>query len=156
MTCIQSLLSPVVEIILTGEEKHAPTYGSDMAAGMDLRVVVPDGEIKLKPGQQAKLSAGFRLNMLTKNVAFVAIPRSGTGSKGAHLANVVGLIDADYQGEVFLVIKNNGNDDLPIADGDRLAQGIFVPVVHPSIKRVAEFSTVTQRGNGGFGSTGTK
>ncbi|OAD82940.1 hypothetical protein ATN89_17125 [Comamonas thiooxydans] len=159
MTCLNSLLllSPEIEIDVL-DEKYAPRQGSDMAAGFDLRAMLADGQssVTINPGDMVKVSAGFRLNMLTKDVAFFAIPRSGTGTLGLHLANVIGLIDADYQGEVFLVIRNVSQGPLVINDGDRVAQGVFMPVVHPVFKRVKEFSTITERGNGGFGSTGTK
>lgn len=155
MTCVQSLLTPGVEIILE-DEKYRPVRGSAMAAGFDLRVKVQSGSVSLDPGEVIKFSAGFRLNIKNPLVAMLVLPRSGTGARGLHVANVVGLIDADYQGEVFIALRNVSGGKFIIEDGDRVAQGLFTPVVLPSFTTVTEFSSTTERSDGGFGSTGTK
>ena len=147
-------LNPEIEIILTAGEEYVPVRSSDMAGGYDLRLVVPEVRAVLEPGKSRKFSAGFKLNINNPHIAFLIIPRSGSGSKGKHLANVIGLIDADYQGEVSIIVKNNSTEELVVTDKERYAQGYFDVIAHPQFKFVTEFEKATVRGSGGFGSTG--
>ena len=148
-------LSPEIELICP-DQRYMPAVGSDRAAGFDLRVKVTTDSITLFPGDVVKLSAGFRVDMKSRDIGLFLLPRSGSGTRGLHIANQTGLIDGDYQGEVFIALRNVSQDPITVNDADRVAQGVFLPVLHPTMKLVNEFSTVTERGEGGFGSTGVK
>lgn len=135
-----------------------PRYQSEMAAAIDLFACMPS-PVTLSSGSPAELiPAGFSLFLRNPHLAAMILPRSGLGHRsGLVLGNLVGLIDADYQGPVMISVWNrNGQemDPVTIFPGDRLAQMIFVPVVRPVFSIVESFSERTDRGSGGFGSTG--
>jgi dUTP pyrophosphatase len=129
-----------------------------MAAGLDLHACI-DQPITIYPGQVEKIPTGIAIYIGDRNYAAVMYPRSGLGSKGLVLGNLTGLIDADYQGEIYVMAWNRLPDllwDEPfiINPGDRIAQMVFVPIVHPNFTVVEDFSHRTERNEGGFGSTG--
>ncbi|MBF0104240.1 MAG: dUTP diphosphatase [Deltaproteobacteria bacterium] len=129
-----------------------PRYQSLFAAGMDLMADV-QSDICLKKGQRALVPTGISVEIPLGHEAQVRA-RSGLAiKKGIALVNSPGTIDADYRGEVCVILINLGEDDFVIKRGDRIAQMVIAPVVKPEIVEVLELST-TDRGSGGFGSTG--
>lgn len=130
-------------------DAQIPTLGTDGAGAFDCYAY---HGVMLFPGEQQKIPLGFRMEVPVGHVALL-VPRSSTGSRGLHLANVVGVIDSDYRGSVMAVLRNNSNDEIPITRGDRICQMLIVPVVTPALEVVDELSS-TERGTGGFGSTG--
>ncbi len=136
-----------------GTEFPLPAYATDGAAGIDLRACL-DGEHVLAPDETLLVPTGMAVHIADPSLAAVLLPRSGLGHKhGIVLGNLVGLIDSDYQGQVFVSCWNRGNDSFTIAPGERIAQMVFVPVVQASFRVVDEF-TPTERGEGGFGHSG--
>lgn len=138
-----------------GNEIPLPTYGTDGSAGMDLRACI-DENISLKPGQTELIPTGIAIHIADNSLAATILPRSGLGHKhGIVLGNLVGLIDSDYQGQLFVSMWNRGDKVFEIESGDRIAQMVFVPVVQVAFEQVDEFDN-SDRGEGGFGSTGHK
>ncbi|MEM1243950.1 MAG: dUTP diphosphatase [Pseudomonadota bacterium] len=136
-----------------GTQFPLPQYATDGSAGLDLRACL-DEPLQLQPQQTVLIPTGLAIHIQDKDTAAMILPRSGLGHKhGIVLGNLVGLIDSDYQGQLFISCWNRGNDLFTIAPGERIAQLIFVPIVHASFEIVAEFDQ-SQRGDGGFGSTG--
>ena len=136
-----------------GTEFPLPNYATDGSAGMDLRACV-DRELVVEPGETVLIPAGFAMHMQENNLAAVILPRSGLGHKqGIVLGNLVGLIDSDYQGQVFISCWNRSDSPFRIEPGARIAQLVFVPVVQVHWERVDEFEA-SERGGGGFGHTG--
>ena len=136
-----------------GAEFPLPAYATDGSAGIDLRACL-DGEHVLAPDETLLVPTGMAVHIADPSLAAVLLPRSGLGHKhGIVLGNLVGLIDSDYQGQVFVSCWNRGNDSFTIAPGERIAQMVFVPVVQASFRLVDEF-TPTERGEGGFGHSG--
>ncbi len=136
-----------------GTEFPLPAYATDGSAGIDLRACL-DGEHVLAPDETLLVPTGMAVHIADPSLAAVLLPRSGLGHKhGIVLGNLVGLIDSDYQGQVFVSCWNRGNDSFTIAPGERIAQMVFVPVVQASFRLVDEF-TPTERGEGGFGHSG--
>jgi dUTP pyrophosphatase len=110
--------------------------------------------IELSPMEKITFSLGFAIWVKNPEWCMVMMPRSGTGKRGLHLANVLGLIDSDYQGEVQLVLRNASDTDwLTIDTSLAVAQAVFLPVGTPQFTLVGEFEAETVRGAGGFGST---
>ena len=132
-----------------------PKLATDGSAAYDLHACI-DKPVTLHAGECKLIPTGFAINMIRKNLAALILPRSGLGAKkGVVLGNLVGLIDSDYTGEIMLTPWNrNLEESVVINPNDRIAQMIFVPVIHPEFKEVDEFSSYTKRGSGGFGSTG--
>jgi len=134
-----------------------PDWQSDMAAGLDLRACLTE-PLDLAPGAVALIPSGLALNMGRRDMAAVIWPRSGLGHKrGLVLGNLTGLIDPDYTAEILISVWNRNpdrGDSVTISPGDRIAQLVFLPVLHPQIRVVDAFTSTTQRGGGGFGSTG--
>jgi dUTP pyrophosphatase len=152
---------PEIEIKLLDERlRHwgLPRYQSEMAAAIDLHACLA-APLSLPAGEPAVLiAAGFALHLASAQVAAVILPRSGLGhKKGLVLGNALGLIDADYQGPVMISAWNrNAADSAPIViePGERIAQMMFVPILRPQLRPVADFTSPSARGEGGFGSTG--
>lgn len=105
------------------------------------------------PDQCVKIGTGIAIHIGNPGYAAIVLPRSGTGSRGLILANTIGLIDSDYQGEIILSVWNRSSDPIKINSMDRIAQLIIVPVIQPQFNFVESF-VETERGDGGFGSTG--
>lgn len=136
-----------------GSTWPVPDYATPGAAGMDLRACL-DQVVKLEPGETTLVPTGIAIHMQDPNLASVILPRSGLGHKhGIVLGNLVGLIDSDYQGQLFVSVWNRGKETFAIEPGERIAQLVFVPVIQAAFEVVEEF-TVSERGAGGFGSTG--
>jgi dUTP pyrophosphatase len=136
-----------------GDEFPMPHYASAGAAGMDLRACV-DGPLEISPGETQLIPTGMAIHIEEAGLAAMLLPRSGLGHKhGIVLGNLVGLIDSDYQGQVFISCWNRGSESFTVQPGERIAQMVIVPVVHADFEVVREF-TATERGAGGFGHTG--
>ncbi|MEY2335987.1 dUTP diphosphatase [Acidithiobacillus ferrianus] len=135
-----------------GQEWPLPHYASADAAGMDLRACL-EAPLQLAPGQAELVSAGFAMHIGDPRVTALLLPRSGLGHRGLVLGNLVGLIDADYQGPLKISLWNRGSADILIEPGERVAQMILVPVLRPSVTVVSKFAA-SERGADGFGSTG--
>jgi dUTP pyrophosphatase len=136
-----------------GDQFPLPRYVTDGAAGMDLHACL-DEHLHIAPGETHLVPTGIAIHMDDNNMAAVLLPRSGLGHKhGIVLGNLVGLIDSDYQGQVFVSVWNRGNQPFTIEPGDRIAQMVFVPVIQAEFEVVDDF-TATERGAGGFGSSG--
>jgi dUTP pyrophosphatase len=136
-----------------GSEFPLPDYATPGSAGIDLRACV-DEPVTLNPGETELIPSGIAIHMEDPQLAATILPRSGLGHKhGIVLGNLVGLIDSDYQGQVFVSCWNRGDKPFTIEPGLRLAQMVFVPVVQAEFELVEEF-TESQRGSGGFGHTG--
>jgi dUTP pyrophosphatase len=130
-----------------------PHYGTPGSAGLDLRACVT-APLTLEPGQCELIPAGIAIHLDDPSLAAIVLPRSGLGHKhGIVLGNLVGLIDSDYQGQIFISTWNRGNTTFTINPLDRLAQLVVVPVVQVGFNVVDEFDA-SSRGAGGFGSTG--
>lgn len=138
-----------------GNEIPLPSYATDGSAGVDLRACL-DQALTLEPGQTQLIPTGIAIHMKNKDMAGTILPRSGLGHKhGIVLGNLVGLIDSDYQGELFISCWNRGNDAFTIEPADRIAQLMFIPVIQPEFELVDEFEQ-SERGTGGFGHSGHK
>jgi dUTP pyrophosphatase len=136
-----------------GKEFPLPHYASDGAAGMDLRACV-DAPLEILPGDTELIPSGMAIHIEEPGLAAMLLPRSGLGHKhGVVLGNLVGLIDSDYQGQVYISCWNRGSEPFTVEPGERIAQMVIVPVVHADFEVVHEF-TATRRGAGGFGHTG--
>ena len=136
-----------------GESIPLPDYATDGSAGLDLRACV-DGPLILSPGATELIPTGMAIHIGDPGLAAVILPRSGLGHKhGIVLGNLVGLIDSDYQGQLFVSCWNRGRDSFTIEPGDRIAQLVFVPVVQARFEVVESFEA-SQRAEGGFGHTG--
>lgn len=130
-----------------------PAYATPGSAGLDLRAAV-DAPLTLQPGQTELIPTGISVHIADPNLAGLILPRSGLGHKhGIVLGNLVGLIDADYQGPLMVSCWNRGASAFTIQPMDRLAQLVIVPVVQAQFRVVQAFGA-SQRGEGGFGSTG--
>ena len=130
-----------------------PDYATDGSAGMDLRACL-DTELQLQPGQTELLPTGIAIHISDPSLAAVLLPRSGLGHKhGIVLGNLVGLIDSDYQGQLYVSCWNRGHGVFTVEPGERIAQMVFVPVVRAGFEIVDEFVD-SVRGAGGFGHTG--
>ncbi len=138
-----------------GTEFPMPDYATDGSAGIDLRACL-DAETTLEPGRTLLVPTGMAIHIGDPAVAAVILPRSGLGHKhGIVLGNLVGLIDSDYQGQLFVSCWNRGTDRYTIAPGERIAQLVFLPVIRPGLEIVDEF-TASARGEGGFGHSGKR
>lgn len=131
-----------------------PTRGTEGSAGYDLHANIPK-PVWIKPNETILVGTGIAINISDPSVAGVILPRSGLGHKhGIVLGNLTGLIDSDYQGELKISCWNRSRFTYLIQPNDRIAQLVFIPVLHPEFEEVEEFDAST-RGTGGFGSTGT-
>jgi len=136
-----------------GGEFPLPDYATEGAAGMDLRACL-DQTLNLQPGQTELLPTGIAIHISDPGLAAVLLPRSGLGHKhGIVLGNLVGLIDSDYQGQLYVSCWNRGSKPFTVEPGERIAQMIFVPVVRAGFEVVEDFAD-SNRGAGGFGHTG--
>jgi dUTP pyrophosphatase len=130
-----------------------PQYATPGSAGLDLRACI-DAPIVLKPGESTLVPSGIAIHLGNPAFAAMVLPRSGLGHKhGIVLGNLVGLIDSDYQGQIFVSVWNRGHAEFTIQPLERIAQMIVVPVVQVQFNVVPDF-TASARGTGGFGSTG--
>jgi dUTP pyrophosphatase len=138
-----------------GRDFPLPDYATAASAGMDLRAML-DAPLRLLPGQAELVPTGIAIHIADPGLCAVILPRSGLGHKqGLVLGNLVGLIDADYQGPLMVSAWNRGQNPVSIAPGDRIAQLVFLPVTRATFRRVEAFGH-SDRGEGGFGHTGTR
>jgi len=136
-----------------GKEIPLPTYATEGSAGVDLRACL-DEKLVLEPGQTELIPTGIAIHIQDRNIAATILPRSGLGHKhGIVLGNLVGLIDSDYQGQLFISCWNRGNTTFEIESGDRIAQLVFLPVIQAKFNIVEDFDQ-SDRGEGGFGHSG--
>ena len=136
-----------------GGEFPLPHYATDGSAGLDMRACV-DEALEMAPGETHLIPTGMAIHVEDPGLAAILLPRSGLGHKhGIVLGNLVGLIDSDYQGQVFVSCWNRGNQSFTVKPGERIAQMVIVPVVHADFEIVEDF-VVSERGAGGFGHTG--
>jgi len=136
-----------------GSEYPLPQYATAGSAGVDLRACM-EGPIELKPGDTHLIPSGIAIHLSDPGYAAIVLPRSGLGHKhGIVLGNLVGLIDSDYQGQIFVSCWNRGQTTFVIQPGERIAQLVVVPVVQVAFEVVNEFAS-SERGAGGFGSSG--
>ena len=134
-------------------KSHPPAYATSGAAGLDLRACLP-GPITLHPGESSLVPSGLAIHLADPGLAAMVLPRSGLGHKhGIVLGNLVGLIDSDYQGQIFVSVWNRGRASFTIQPMERIAQLVVVPVLQVGFNVVDEFDA-SERGAGGFGSTG--
>lgn len=133
---------------------YLPRYATEGSAGLDLHACI-DAPIILEPGQTEMITTGLAIHIADSGLAAVILPRSGLGSKhGIVLGNLVGLIDSDYQGQLLVAAWNRSQKTYTLQPFERLAQLVIVPVVQAQFNIVKEFDETTQRGAGGYGSTG--
>lgn len=133
-----------------------PNRATDGSAGIDLRACI-DEPLTIKAGTTHLIGTGLAVYIADPNYAGMILPRSGLGHKyGIVLGNLVGLIDADYQGELMVSIWNRSEEDFVLHPADRMAQYIVVPVARPDFEVVEAFSDTSVRGAGGFGHSGRK
>lgn len=136
-----------------GHEFPLPHYATDGSAGMDMRAMLEE-PLTIAPGETHLIPTGLAIHIGDPGLAAVLLPRSGLGhKKGIVLGNLVGLIDSDYQGQVFVSCWNRGDEAFTVQVGERIAQMVFIPVVQAEFSIVEEFHD-SQRGEGGFGHTG--
>ncbi len=136
-----------------GDSIPLPHYATDGSAGLDMRACI-DEPLTVKSGDTVLVPTGLAIHVADPGLAAVLLPRSGLGHKhGLVLGNLTGLIDSDYQGQVFVSCWNRGADAFTIEPGERIAQMVFVPVVRAHFEVVDSFPE-TVRGGGGFGHTG--
>lgn len=134
---------------------HMPAYATAGSAGLDLRACIAE-PIELRPGQTELVPTGIAIHLADSGMAAMVLPRSGLGHKhGIVLGNLVGLIDSDYQGQIFVSVWNRGGTVFTLQPLERIAQMVIVPVLQVQFNRVDDFEAST-RGAGGFGSTGKK
>lgn len=130
-----------------------PAYATSGAAGLDLRACI-DAPLVLTPGQTTLIPTGIAIHLADPGLAAMILPRSGLGHKhGIVLGNLVGLIDSDYQGQIFVSTWNRGHESFTIQPMERIAQLVIVPVLQVAFNVVDRFEE-SDRGAGGFGSTG--
>ena len=138
-----------------GNEFPLPDYTTSGSAGMDISACL-DESLEIKPGETSLIPTGFAIHVEDTGLAAVLLPRSGLGhKKGIVLGNLVGLIDSDYQGQVYVSCWNRGHESFTMNPGDRIAQMVFMPVVQVAFDIVDEFDE-SHRGEGGFGHTGVQ
>lgn len=132
-----------------------PQYATPGSAGLDLRACI-NAPMTLKPGETNLVASGMAIHIADSGYAALVLPRSGLGHKhGIVLGNLVGLIDSDYQGQIFVSVWNRGQTEFTMQPMERIAQLIIVPIAQVEFNIVETFTT-SKRGEGGFGSTGKK
>jgi dUTP pyrophosphatase len=142
-----------IKILDSRLKDNMPQYGTAGAAGLDLRACLNE-PLTLNPGETHLIPSGMAIHLADPGLAALILPRSGLGHKhGIVMGNLVGLIDSDYQGQVFVSTWNRGKETFTIHPMDRLAQLVVVPVVQVVLNVVDDFEA-SERGSGGFGSTG--
>jgi len=148
-----SQLSVQIKILHPLMADQLPQYATSGSAGLDLRACI-EQPITLQPGETYLVPTGLAIHLADPNYAALILPRSGLGHKnGIVLGNLVGLIDSDYQGELKVSLWNRGQEEFVIEPSARIAQMIIIPVMQANFTVVEEFAQ-SDRGEGGFGSTG--
>jgi dUTP pyrophosphatase len=148
-------MKKTVDVKILDPRLHAnpPAYATSGSAGIDLRACI-DHNMIIQPGQTELIPSGIAIHLNDPHCAAMILPRSGLGHKhGIVLGNLVGLIDSDYQGQIFVSIWNRGHQPFTLVPLERMAQLVIVPVMQMQLNIVEEF-VASERGSGGFGSTG--
>jgi dUTP pyrophosphatase len=141
---------------LLGTDIPPPAYETDGSAAMDLRACIAE-PIVIPPGGRSLVPTGLAINMVDRGLVAIVASRSGLSLKHhVHVAQGIGVIDSDYHGEIAVILANDGAEPYTVSAGDRIAQLMFQPVLQVGLDFVERFSTTTARGDGGFGSTGTR
>lgn len=141
---------------MLGNDIPLPAYATDGSAAMDLRACLK-GPVTILPGGRELIKTGLAINMMDPGLVAIVASRSGLSlNHHVHVAQGIGVIDADYHGEICVILANDGEEPYIVTPGDRIAQLMFQPVVQVSFNFVDKFSVETERGEGGFGSTGKK
>jgi len=146
---------PQIDVRILDERLRSspPAYATAGSAGLDLRACI-DASIVLNPGDTALVPSGIAIHLADAGMAAMVLPRSGLGHKhGIVLGNLVGLIDSDYQGQIFVSVWNRGQAAFTVQPMERIAQLVVVPVLQVGFNIVDSFEQ-SERGEGGFGSTG--
>lgn len=144
-----------VKILDARLREQPPAYATPGSAGLDLRACI-DAPMELLPGRTELIPSGIAIHLADPGLAAIVLPRSGLGHKhGIVLGNLVGLIDSDYQGQIFVSAWNRGSTAFTLAPMERIAQLVVVPVLQVGFNVVEEFEQ-SNRGSGGFGSTGKR
>jgi dUTP pyrophosphatase len=137
-----------------GDSIPLPHYATDGSAGLDMRACI-DAALTVSPGETVLVPTGLAIHISDADLAAVLLPRSGLGHKhGLVLGNLTGLIDSDYQGQVYISCWNRGSKSYEVKPGEHIAQMVFVPVEQVEFNVVKEFDD-SDRGDGGFGHSGT-
>lgn len=140
---------------LIGTTIPLPSYATGGAAAMDLRACLETPKT-VQPGETVLIPSGIAISIHDPRLVALLVPRSGLGIKhGIVLANTVGVIDSDYQGEIGIGIVNRGASPYTIEPGERICQMMFMPVLQADLNVVTSFNQESERGEGGFGSTGS-
>ena len=143
------ILNPII-----GEAIVLPSYATEGSAAIDLRACLKE-PIRIQPGETVLIGSGIAINIKDPNIVGIIVPRSGLGiKKGIVLANTIGVIDSDYQGEIKVGLFNRSRIQYTVKPGERICQMLFMPVFSATLKFVQEFGNTTHRGSGGFGHTG--
>jgi dUTP pyrophosphatase len=149
------MLNVALKILDTRLNEQLPSYATPGAAGLDLRACI-DQRLSIEPGSTQLIPTGMAIHLADPGFAAMILPRSGLGHKhGIVLGNLVGLIDSDYQGQLFVSLWNRSQNAFNLDPLERIAQLVIVPVVQASFSVVDDFEA-SDRGEGGFGSTGTR
>ncbi|MEX0732295.1 MAG: dUTP diphosphatase [Aquisalimonadaceae bacterium] len=144
----------IVNDMLGTDQVPVPDYATDGAAGIDLRACTPE-PVTLAPGDRRLFPTGLAINIQDPGLAAMVASRSGLSLRhGVRVAQGLGVVDSDYHGEVGVILINEGIEPYTVNPGERIAQLLFMPVVQVALSYVTEFSSVTERGAGGFGHTG--
>ncbi|PRP70533.1 dUTP diphosphatase [Chromobacterium piscinae] len=142
-----------VKILDARLRDNLPAYATAGSAGLDLRAATEE-TMTIQPGETKLIPTGIAIHLNDPGLAAMLLPRSGLGHKhGIVLGNLVGLIDSDYQGQVFVSVWNRGQEPFRLEPLERIAQMVIVPVVQVGFNIVDDFDA-SDRGAGGFGSTG--
>ena len=145
-----------IQLKILDPRASAPAYATPGAAGLDLRALL-DAPLLLEAGATALVKTGLAIHIGNPHFAAIILPRSGLGHKhGIVLGNGTGLIDSDYQGELMVSCFNRSSTAFTINPGERIAQLVIIPVLQAAFELVNEFHDASDRGTGGFGSTGTR
>lgn len=143
------IMSPLI-----GDSIPLPSYATDGSAAIDLRACI-DEAVTIQTGETVTIPSGIAIGIHDTGLVAILAPRSGLGIKhGIVLANTIGVIDSDYQGEIKIGIRNQGQKAYTIQPGERICQMLFMPVVQTVLRVVEQFSEESERGSGGFGHTG--
>ncbi|MDJ0815544.1 MAG: dUTP diphosphatase [Desulfobacterales bacterium] len=139
---------------LIGDKIPLPTYATEGSAAIDLRACIAE-QVEIQPGETVFIGSGIAINIKDPNVVGIIAPRSGLGiKKGIVLANTIGVIDSDYQGEIQIGLFNRSKTVYLVKPGERICQMMFMPVIKAELNLVQDFSNETARGQGGFGHSG--
>jgi len=142
-----------IELKILNKNITIPQYKTSGAAGIDLQAAI-DSTVTVFPGRHELIPSGIAVSIDNPEIAGYLLSRSGFGLKNVRLGNCTGLIDSDYQGEIGIILFNDSDELFEVKPMERIAQLVFAPVLRPNFLVVDEFSETTDRGTGGFGSTG--